>query len=61
MLELSPFYLQNARDNMAEWLRLKDPQVRTPPSLFMQAAVEKMPSPDNTYDAVSPRIESRSG
>ena len=52
MLELSPFYLQEGRANMAEWVRLKDPQVRTPPSLFVQAAVEHMPAPDNTYDAV---------
>ena len=53
MLELSPFYLQEGRNNMAEWVRLKDPQVKTPPSLFVQAAVEHMPAPDNTYDAVS--------
>lgn len=52
VLELSPFYLQKGRDNMAEWIKLKDPQVKTPPTLFVQAAVENMPAPDNTYDAV---------
>ena len=53
MLELSPFYLQQGRENMAEWTRLRDPASRHPSSFFVQAAAEKMPAQDNTYDAVS--------
>ena len=54
VLELSPFYLQQGRENMAEWVRLKDPDGRRPPSVFVQAAAEIMGASDAIYDAVRP-------
>lgn len=51
-LDLSPFYLAKARENLKYW-RSK----RAPGSLdtdtFIQAAAENMPADDNTYDVVT--------
>ena len=53
VLELSPFYLQQGRQNFAEWSKLQDPKGLRPRTVFVQAAAEKMPAGDGTYDAVS--------
>lgn len=53
VLELSPFYLQQGRQNFAEWSKLQDPKNLRPRTVFVQAAAEKMPARDGTYDAVS--------
>ena len=59
VLELSPFYLQQGRENFAEWGRLRDPKGRHPPTAFVQAAAEKMPAADDTYDAVRCHVPDR--
>jgi ubiquinone/menaquinone biosynthesis C-methylase UbiE len=56
-LDLSPYYLQEARQNMREWHRLRQPNLAMggfdgSGVKFLQAPAEKMPEPDNSYDVV---------
>ena len=59
-LDLSPYYLHEARDNMKAWHRLRQPElamggVDGSGAHFLQAAAEDIPQPDNSHDVV--RIE----
>ena len=53
-LDLSPYYLAEARRNLADWARLRDTKKASPSDVFIQAAAENIPVPDNSYDAVGP-------
>lgn len=57
-LELSPFYLQEARKNMNYWRKMRgaSAQRATPiaEDRFLHAPAENIPAPDNSYDVVSP-------
>lgn len=58
-LDLSPYYLHEARDNMKSWHRLRQPQlamggVDGSGASFLQAAAEDIPQPDNSHDVVKP-------
>merc|ERR1712176_449632 len=52
--DLSPFYLEAARENDEYWRkqRYPDANVRPPPAKFVQAAAEKLPFEDASFDAV---------
>lgn len=50
-LDMSPFYLQEARDNFAHWAELK--QAGSDGYDFIQAPAEKIPVPDASYDAIT--------
>ena len=55
--DLSPFYLQAGRDNMRYWKRKRAadailPGVDGNGTTFLQAAAEKLPSEDNSFDLV---------
>jgi len=52
--DLSPFYLEAARENDEYWrkMRYPDESVRPPPAKFVQAPAEKLPFEDNSFDAV---------
>jgi ubiquinone/menaquinone biosynthesis C-methylase UbiE len=53
-LDLSPFYLQEARKNMEHWWELQDQsQVPTMGADFLQAPAENIPVPDASYDAIT--------
>ena len=57
-LDLSPYYLQEARQNMREWHRLRQPNLAMggfdgSGVKFVQAPAEKIPELDNSYDVVS--------
>lgn len=54
-LDLSPFYLQEARDNHAHWeaLRGDSSGAAGGSARFVQAPAERIPVPDGTYDAVT--------
>ena len=56
-LDLSPYYLAEARANLARWARLRAPGlamggVDGNGAAFLQAAAEKIPQPDASFDAV---------
>ncbi len=56
-LDLSPYYLAEARANLARWARLRAPGlamggVDGNGTAFLQAAAEKIPQPDASFDAV---------
>ena len=57
-LDLSPYYLNEARSNIKEWHRLRQPQlsmggVDGSGAHFLQAAAEDIPQPDESHDVVS--------
>ncbi|KAK9815034.1 hypothetical protein WJX73_005595 [Symbiochloris irregularis] len=54
-LDLSPYYLAEARKNLADWARLRGGSSRTTPPVdaFLQAPAEGIPMPDGHYDAVT--------
>ena len=55
-LELSPFYLQEARKNMEYWRRMRGASAqRSIPvaeDRFLHAPAENIPAPDSSYDVV---------
>ncbi len=59
MLDLSPFYLQEARENMAHWNLLRGEGAsgsrgsRVAGADFLQAPAEDIPVPDASYDAIT--------
>ena len=57
-LDLSPYYLYEARNNMKDWHRLRQPKldmggVDGSGAHFLQAAAESIPQPDASHDVVS--------
>ena len=57
-LDLSPYYLYEARKNIKDWHRLRQPKlsmggVDGSGAHFLQAAAEKIPQPDASHDVVS--------
>lgn len=62
LLDLSPFYLEEARKNMATWKRLRSPNLSFPGTeagagvRYLQAPAESIPQPDESFDAVSVRV-----
>merc|ERR1719161_3464299 len=54
VVDLSPFYLEAARENDEYWrkLRYPDEATRPPPATFVQAPAEKLPFEDGSFDAV---------
>jgi ubiquinone/menaquinone biosynthesis C-methylase UbiE len=54
-LELSPYYLQAARQNVKYWAQLTGNTRNLSATRFVQAAAEAIPEPDNSYDVVRRR------
>lgn len=52
LLDLSPFYLAEAREEHAHWEELRGGATQGSAS-FVQAAAERMPFPDASFDAVT--------
>lgn len=54
LVDLSPFYLEAARENDEYWRKMRHPSedTRPPPSKFVQAAAEALPFEDASFDAV---------
>merc|ERR1719265_2084584 len=54
LVDLSPFYLEAARENDKYWRNMRYPntKVRPPPATFVQAAAEALPFEDASFDAV---------
>jgi ubiquinone/menaquinone biosynthesis C-methylase UbiE len=54
LVDLSPFYLEAARENDQYWRTLRYPneESRPPPATFVQAAAEALPFEDASFDAV---------
>merc|ERR1719327_1558619 len=53
-LDMSPFYLQEARDNFEHWCELRgDTQGSAPGAEFLQAPAEDIPAEDGSYDAIT--------
>eukprot|EP00747_Dinoflagellata_sp_TGD_P064291 gnl/TRDRNA2_/TRDRNA2_153836_c0_seq1.p1 gnl/TRDRNA2_/TRDRNA2_153836_c0~~gnl/TRDRNA2_/TRDRNA2_153836_c0_seq1.p1 ORF type:complete len:541 (+),score=102.67 gnl/TRDRNA2_/TRDRNA2_153836_c0_seq1:63-1685(+) len=54
LLDLSPFYLDAARENDEYWRKTRYPNqnTRPPPATFVQAAAEALPFEDASFDAV---------
>ena len=57
-LDLSPYYLYEARNNMQQWHRLRQPKLSMggldgSGAHFLQAAAESIPQPDASHDVVS--------
>eukprot|EP00747_Dinoflagellata_sp_TGD_P033124 gnl/TRDRNA2_/TRDRNA2_136405_c0_seq1.p1 gnl/TRDRNA2_/TRDRNA2_136405_c0~~gnl/TRDRNA2_/TRDRNA2_136405_c0_seq1.p1 ORF type:complete len:569 (-),score=98.26 gnl/TRDRNA2_/TRDRNA2_136405_c0_seq1:100-1806(-) len=54
LVDLSPFYLEAARENDDYWRRLRYPSeaTRPPAAKFVQAAAEALPFEDASFDAV---------
>merc|ERR1719160_240468 len=52
--DLSPFYLEAARENDEYWRKLRYPEEneRPPPAKFVQAPAEKLPFEESSFDAV---------
>merc|ERR1719265_587340 len=52
--DLSPFYLEAARENDEYWRKMRYPneESRPPPARFIQAAAEALPFEDASFDAV---------
>ena len=62
-LDLSPYYLYEARTNIKEWHRLRQPKlsiggVDGSGVHFLQAAAESIPQPDASQDVVCPSAKS---
>ena len=60
-LDLSPYYLHEARANLQRWARLRAPSlamggVDGNGAAFLQAAAEDIPQPDGSFDVVRPRL-----
>ena len=58
-LDLSPYYLHEARANLRRWARLRAPglamgSVDGNGTAFLQAAAENIPQPDGSFDVVCP-------
>ena len=58
-LDLSPYYLYEARTNIKEWHRLRQPKLNMggvdgSGAHFLQGAAEDIPQPDASHDVVSP-------
>ena len=51
-VDLSPFYLQKARDNDAYWVSRQPGPNKPAPAKFVQAAAEALPFEDGAFDAV---------
>ena len=56
-LDLSPYYLHEARANLRRWARLRAPGlamggVDGNGTAFLQAAAEDIPQPDGSFDVV---------
>ena len=51
LVDLSPFYLEKARDNDKYWRQRRGTK-ETPPATFVQANAEKLPFEDGAFDAV---------
>ena len=65
-LDLSPYYLYEARNNMKDWHRLRQPKldmggVDGSGAHFLQAAAESIPQPDASHDVVSAIIHGVNG
>lgn len=59
-LDLSPYYLHEARANLRRWARLRAPGlamggVDGNGAAFLQAAAEDIPQPDGSFDVVRAR------
>ena len=57
-LDLSPYYLYEARSNIKSWHRLRQPNLKMggvdgSGTHFLQAAAESIPQPDESQDVVS--------
>jgi ubiquinone/menaquinone biosynthesis C-methylase UbiE len=54
IVDLSPFYLEMARENDEYWRKMRFPneEVRPQPARFVQAAAEALPFEDESFDAV---------
>ena len=54
LVDLSPFYLEAARENDEYWCktRSRNSEGRPPPATFVQAAAEALPFEDASFDAV---------
>lgn len=57
-LDLSPYYLYEARNNIKDWHRLRQPNLKMggvdgSGTHFLQAAAENIPQPDASHDVVS--------
>jgi ubiquinone/menaquinone biosynthesis C-methylase UbiE len=54
LVDLSPFYLEAARENDEYWREMRFPNkaLRPPPAKFVQAAAEALPFADGSFDAV---------
>ena len=57
-LDLSPYYLNEARSNIKSWHQLRQPNltmggVDGSGTHFLQAAAESIPQPDESHDVVS--------
>ena len=50
--ELSPFYLQKARENVGYYKRFRGSAAKTPSIKFVQAAAEELPVEDDSQDIV---------
>ena len=62
-LDLSPYYLHEARANLQRWARLRAPGlamggVDGNGAAFLQAAAEDIPQPDGSFDVVRSRLPS---
>ena len=60
-LDLSPYYLYEARSNIKSWHRLRQPNLKMggvdgSGTHFLQAAAESIPQPDESHDVVSTTI-----
>ena len=60
-LDLSPYYLHEARANLRRWARLRAPGlamggVDGNGAAFLQAAAEHVPQPDGSFDVVRARL-----
>ena len=60
-LDLSPYYLDEARRNIKSWHRLRQPNLKMDGvdgsgTHFLQAAAESIPQPDESHDVVSTTI-----
>ena len=60
-LDLSPYYLHEARANLRRWARLRAPGlamggVDGNGAAFLQAAAENIPQPDGSFDVVRARL-----
>lgn len=52
-VDLSPFYLEEARGNMDHWFKLRGNGAPSAKADFLQAPAEKLPVPDASYDAIT--------